>query len=113
MKVLKIKTIKDIVGTANNIIEHLVSQKAMTGFNLLVDHGEGTLSNCAWTPTTKITQGQHFLAVEDYTKIMILLLTHPRVKELEYHEKEHTVTAVFSAPEMQEVDQIENPYEEP
>lgn len=108
---MKIKTVKDIVDAANKIIERLVtdSQKNLAIFNLLVDHEDGTLSNCAWTPTAKLANGKNLLVVEDYTKIMILLLTHPRIKELQYDEPQNTISAIFHAPEMQEVDAIENP----
>jgi len=109
---LKIKTTKDIVIASNTVIGNIVSQAKITVFNLLVDHEEGTISNCMWTPTTKLADGKSFLAVDDYAKIMLLLMTHPRVKDLEYNEKENMISAVFSAPEMQEVDRIERPDED-
>jgi hypothetical protein len=110
---LEIKSVRDIFEASRRIMEYLISQKKLAIFNVLVDHGEGTISNCMWTPTTKLADDKSFLAVEDYAKIMVLLLTHPKVKELEYNEKEHMITAVvFAAPEMQELDRIENPEEE-
>lgn len=110
---MKIKTAKDIVEASNMIIGNIVSQNKITIFNLVVDHGEGTMSSCAWTPTTKVAEHQSFLAVEDYSKIMILLMTHPRIKSLEYDEKDHMISAIFSAaPEIQEVERIEHPDEE-
>lgn len=113
MILLKIKTVKDVVEASNKIIEDLVANKRLTVFNLLVDHGEGTMSNCTWTPTSKVSAGQSFLAVEDYAKIMILLLTHSRIKDLEYDEKNHAVTAVFfGGPEIEEANRLENPEEE-
>ena len=109
---MKIKTVKDIVDVANKVFESLVAdpQKKLTIFNLLVDHGEGTISNCTWTPTAKLADGHSFLAVEDYTKIMILLLTHPRIKDLDYDETQHMISAVLEAPEMQEIDEMIEKY---
>jgi len=54
-------------------------------------------------------KAESFLAVEDYTKLLILLLGHPKVRNLEYDEKNHCIMAVFIAPEMQEVDRLEHP----
>jgi len=64
--------------------------------------------------TNELPKGkaQSFLAVEDYTKLLILLLEHPKVQNLEYDEKNNAVTAIFVAPEMQEVDRLEHPGEE-
>ena len=68
VKDTKIKTIKDIVEASNKIIGNIVSEKKLTRFCLTVDHEEGTISSCAWTPilATATRRGQ-FLAVEDYT----------------------------------------------
>lgn len=106
---MKIKTLKDIVGASQKIMECFIGKKRAATFNLVVDHGEGTASNCAWTPACKVSPGQSFLAVEDYDKIMVLLLTHPRIKNLEYDEKDNVVSAWFSAPEIEEIQRIENP----
>jgi hypothetical protein len=103
---MKITTVKDVVEASNKILESLVSLRKLVIFNLLVDHGEGIVSNCMWTPTAKVAEHQNFMAVEDYTKIMLLLLNHPKIKNLEYDEKEQAITALFLAPEMQEVDRI-------
>jgi hypothetical protein len=106
---MKIKTVKDAVEASNKILEDLVAHQKLTAFNLMVDHGEGTISNCAWTPTSTLADKKNFLAVEDYVKTIVLLLTHPRIKDIEYDEKNHAVTAVFTAPEMEEVDRLEHP----
>jgi len=110
---LKIKTVEDAVAASNNILANLVSNAAhkLTEFNLLVDEGEGNMTNIAWTPTSQLADGKNFLMVEDYIKTIILLLTHPRITDIEYNEKEHVITAVFWAPEIGKL-QTENPYEE-
>lgn len=105
---MKIKSTKDIVEVSNRVIELLVIHKKLAIFNLLVDHGDGTLSNCTWTPTAKVAENQSFLAAEDYSKIIVLLATHPRIKDLEYDEKQNAVTAVFHAPEMEDIRRYEN-----
>ena len=107
---MKIKTVKDVVEASNKILGHLVGEQKLAIFNLLVDDGDGNISSCAWTPTSKLADGESFLAVEDYAKIIVLLLTHPRIKDLEYDEKNHQVTAVFwGSPELEELHQLENP----
>jgi len=83
---VKIKTVKDVVEVSNKIIGHLVGDKKLAVFNILVDDEEGNVSNCTWTPTSKLADGNSFLAVEDYAKTIIILLTHPRIKGLEYDE---------------------------
>jgi len=130
----KIKTVKDVVDVSNKIIGELVSHEKLTAFILSVDHEDGTLSTCAFTPVSKISatfartepegtergyyyknlpnKAESFLAVEDYTKIMLLLLGHPKIRNLEYYEKDNSVMAIFVAPEMQEVDRLEHPGEE-
>lgn len=110
MKETKIKNVKDVVEASKKIIGHIISDNVETIFNLIVDHGEGTISYCAWTPTTRIKPGpQRFLAVEDYSKTLLLLLLHPRISNLEYDEKQHMISAVFLAPELEEINHIENP----
>ena len=107
---VKIKTVKDVVEASNKIFGHLVGEQKLAIFNLLVDDGDGNISSCAWTPTSKLADGKPFPAVEDYAKIIVLLLTHPRIKDLEYDEKNHQVTAVFwGSPELEELHQLENP----
>jgi hypothetical protein len=105
---MKIKSVKDAVFVSNKIIEALVTERKLTQFMLNVDHGDGEVSSCSVNPTGKAKQGQSFLATGDYTKILVLLLTHPRVKNIEYDERRQTVFAWFSAPEMEEVEQLEH-----
>lgn len=106
---LKIKTLEDINEASHKIIEALVSKQKVAIFNLLVDHQEGTVSNCAWTPATQTGSNQKFLAVEDYGTIMLLLLKHPKITELEYDEEKNEINAIFAAPELEEMNQLENP----
>jgi len=85
--------------------------RIITPFTILVDHGEGTISQCTWTPTGAVgaptSIAGAFLAVEDYEKIMVMLLTHPKIKDLEFDGQ--MITAVFLAPEMDEIQRLENP----
>ena len=110
---MKIVTIKDAVGASNKIIGNLVAHRKLTEFTLLVDEGDGGTSQCTFVPFGQVSTHETFCAVEDYTKLIVLLLTHPKIKDLEYDEEKNVVTGVLNVPdEMQEVDQIENPERE-
>jgi hypothetical protein len=105
---LKIKTLEDILAVSNMIIGRLVATGKVTTFNLLVDHGEGTISNASFTPACDIGKGKCFLAVTDYSKLLLLLQLHPRISELTYDDKEGMITALFKADEMQTIEELEH-----
>lgn len=42
--------------------------------------------------------------------MMLLLLKHPYVKDVQYNELGNFVSAVFSCSDMQEIDHLDNPY---
>lgn len=90
------------------IIGKFVATGKEVTFNLLVDHGEGTISDAAWTPACAVGKDRKFLAVGDYSKILLLLQTHPRISELEYDDTKGMVTAVFKAEEMQTLNELES-----
>ena len=107
---MKIKTLKDVHAAAQLILGDLVARKVVPYFNLLVDHGDGVLSNCMFSPATNITAGQNFMAVDDHEKVLVLLLKHPAVKDLEYREKDHMISGIFNCPEMLKLNELEEPY---
>lgn len=109
---MEIKTLQDIIDVSNKVIGKLVVKKGIATFGLVVDHGDGSLSNCAWTPAVAVGENQKFLAVEDYEKIMLMLQLHSRISHLSYNEKENLITAVFNAPELEQIRKLENPSEE-
>lgn len=111
---MKIKTVKDVHDAADKIIGDMVTHQRVAYFTLLVDHGEGTVTNLMFacdTPLPKKKDGapQRFVAVEDYAKLMLLLLKHPQVNDLEYDEKRGLIGAVFCCPEAQELDRLDHP----
>lgn len=113
---MKIKTVQDVHAAADLIIGSLATQRQTTYFSLLVDHGDGTLSNLMFScatplPMKKGEMPQSFVAVDDYAKLMLLLLKHPQIQDLEYDEEKGLVGAVFICPEMQEMDRFEGGFE--
>jgi hypothetical protein len=59
-------------------------------------------SSLFFTPIAPVEEGGRWVWVSfppfDYEKLLVLLLTHPRVSEVEYDEEEGVVYAVFDAP---------------
>ena len=107
---MKIKTLKDVHAANELIMADLVTRKVVPYFNLLVDHNDGTISNCMFSPSTQIKPGQSFMAVGDYETVLVLLLTHPDVKDLEYSQKDHMISGIFNCPEMLKLNEMDKPY---
>lgn len=108
---MKIDSVAAARQASDRILEKLVAGQGVAYFNLLVDEGDGVVSSCMFTPavpvsgsTLKATNQSlppgEFLAVDDYLKIMLLLLNHPKVLSLEYNEKENAVTATVTEIEL-------------
>ena len=55
-------------------------------------------SSCHFTPVVR-EEKEYWLFIGDYKKILVILLTHPRVKDLEFDEEEGCVKANFDVPE--------------
>lgn len=97
----KIQNIKDVREVGNVIIGKLV-KGSLAYFNLIVADLTGDVSNAFFTPTSKISEKKSMIFVSDYEKVMMLLLSHPKVSDLEYNEEENAVTAVFNNPYIEE-----------
>ncbi len=111
---MKIKTVKDVHEAGAHIIGEMVRTGKVAYFSLVVDHNDGTLSNLMFACDTPLPREegkgpQRFVAVDDYAKLMLLLLKHPQVKDLEYDEKRNLIGAVFTCAEMEELDRLDNP----
>lgn len=101
----EIKTVQDIIDAGHEIIGHLVQGK-MTYFNLLVEEEAGS-SACFFTPASQLQDtGKHMIMVEDYEKILMVLLSHPDIESLEYDPERNMVTAIFKNPYAKEYRQL-------
>lgn len=97
---VKIKTAKDVKSVSNKIVGQLVKGN-LTYFNIVVAESN-IFSNCFFTPTTEIEGKQkRMIFVGDYEKILYMLLSHPKISDIDYNPSRNMVSAVF-----------ENPYEE-
>ena len=65
------------------------------------------ISSCQFTPVVLEGKNQ-YMFIDDYEKILVILLTHPKVKDLEFNEKEGCITADFEVP----LEYLEDEWEE-
>jgi hypothetical protein len=104
---MKIKTIKDAKKVADNCIELLVSNKSVAYFNLLVSNLTGEISNCYFSPVSPIrAEAKNMIFVQDIEKLLKMLLSHPKISELEYDPQENMISASFQDESEPEEEQI-------
>lgn len=102
----KISSVKDLKAVAETIIEKLVGG-SLAYFNLTVADSTG-FSQCFFTPTSEIRgKKQTMCFVGDYEKVMALLMSHPKVSDIQYDLKENAVLAIFENPYQEELDSRE------
>lgn len=94
----KIESVKDVKEVANVIIGKLVKGK-LAYFNLVVSDSTG-FSHAFFSPATETSEGKNkkMIFVGDYEKLMMLLLSHPKISQVQYDEEENAVSAVFDNP---------------
>ena len=97
----KIQNLEDVKTVSQMIMRRLVVEKNLCYFNIVV--GEvGGFSQCFFTPTTQIHEGKEtrykpkMIFVGDYDKLMMLLMSHPNISDLEYDVEENMITACFN-----------------
>ena len=97
---VKIKSVEDIRSIQNKIIEQLVLGK-LTYFSLTIGE-EDEFSLCFFTPTSDVSKNQSMIKamimVDDYEKLLKVLLSHPKISDIEYDEKNNVIYAVFESP---------------
>lgn len=92
---MKILNLEDAKTVANICIEKLVTQKNMVYFSVLVLQ-DYSASCCFFSPVTASRKDkQKMVFVDDIEKIVRLLLSHPKISDLEYDLKENMITASF------------------
>jgi len=97
MKMRKIETVQDVREIGNTIIGKMI--KGEVGYFSLVVADSTGYSSCFFTPVSALKgEKGNMIFVQDYEKIMMLLLSHPKISEMEYDENENVVYAVFHNP---------------
>lgn len=94
---MKIKDVHDAQIVGNLCTAKLVMEKKLVYFNILVCQ-EDAASNCYFSPVSQAPQlgkKQKMIFVEDIEKMIRLLLSHPKVSDLEYDKKENVISATF------------------
>jgi hypothetical protein len=92
---MKIKDVADARKVADQCIEKLVAEQSLVYFSILFAQ-EYSASNCFFSPTSDLRgEGKKMLFVDDIEKVIKLLLSHPKVSDLEYDEKENMISATF------------------
>ncbi len=99
-----INDLKDIKQVGDIIIGNLIEGK-VTSFYLIVKEPSG-FGYCSFTPFAN-TQNEKFMCVDDYKKVMMLLLSHPCVKQLSFDPKNNVVNAFFDNPYCEEWEELE------
>ena len=94
MKITK-KNYKKVLGK----ILTEIAEKGRTVYFSIAYWEFDTISPCYFTPIAPLRKGDYCLFPDDYEKILVILLTHPRIKEVVYNEKEGCIMASFETPE--------------
>ena len=97
----KIENVQDIIEVEPLIIGQLVKGK-LTYFNLVVEE-ESATSNCYFTPTSQLQKTEkRMIMVDDYAKVLMALLSHPYIEDLEYDQEANMIFGVFKNPYAEE-----------
>ncbi len=92
---MRIKTVDDAKKVAHECIEKLV--KGNVVYYHLYVASEYSGSDCYFSPISSSRKGQQkMIFVDDIEKVIRLLLSHPKVEDLRYYEKENMISAVFN-----------------
>lgn len=94
---MKIETIRDIIEVTDLILEKLIGQKNLAVLTLLVTDEAG-FSQCFFTPTSQIGPAKSFIQVGDYEKVLMMMLAHPHIEELEYDPDQNMISGLFKNP---------------
>ena len=92
MKVTK-ENLKKVI---EKILNKVVTEGNLVYFNIGYWDSSG-ISPCHFSPV--VPHKARYVFVDDYEKILVMLLTHPNIKDIEYNEKEGCISAFFEVPE--------------
>ena len=83
------------------MIEKTVLEDLMRGhvtyFSVTVADPYG-FSSCFFTPISKDKEHERMMFVGDYEKIVRILLSHPKIRHVEYAREDHVIQAMFDDP---------------
>jgi len=96
-KVYAIASVEDFKRIENQVMGAFIVNRRLTYFALVVADDSG-FSNCYFTPTSQTREKEMVLFVGDYEKIVRLLLSHPKVRHIEYDPEGPCISAVFEDP---------------
>jgi len=99
-KVYAIASVKDFEQVEGKILGDLLRGR-LTYFALTVADATG-FSSCFFSPAAPLKKGQSSLFVGDWGRIVKLLLSHPKVRHIEYDPEEPAISAVFEDPYAEE-----------
>ena len=106
MAFIKIKILEDMKKVSHQILEKVVKGN-ICYFNLIVCELD-MASSAFFTPTAPIRgENKRFLGVDDYEKLIMLLLSNPNCKDLAYNPKENCIIANFFNPFSEELRKME------
>ena len=93
---MKIKDVLDAKKVQHLCMEKLVGEKSLVYFSISVDQ-DGDVSSCFFSPVSESrgANKQKMFFVDDIEKLIRLLLSHPKVSDLEYIEEENMIYATF------------------
>jgi len=89
-------TKKNLDKIVKKILKKVVEEGRLVYFNIGY-WDSGGVSPCHFSPV--VPHKSRIIFVDDYEKILVMLLSHPKVREIEYDEKEGCVSAFFDVPE--------------
>ena len=107
-KVYAIARPEDFQKIEERILGDLVKGR-LTYFALTVADLSG-FSSCFFSPAAPLKRKQDTLFVQDYGKIVRLLLSHPKIRHIEYDPEEPAISAVFDDP-FEEENRVDEHYD--
>jgi len=103
--------LEDVMEVAKDCTRFLIEKKRPVYFNIAFWAAD-EVSSLYFAPVAPMEKDGGWTWVSfppfDYEKLLMLLLTHPRVSEVEYDDKEGAIYAIFNAP----LDALERAYGE-
>ena len=95
-KVIALARPQDYELIEKTVLEDLIHGYT-TYFSVTVAH-DTTFSSCFFTPISKDKEHRAMMFVGDYEKVVRILLSHPKIRHVEYTRKEHVIHAIFDDP---------------
>lgn len=95
-KVIALARPQDYEMIEKAVLEDLIHGHT-TYFALTVMDPSG-FSSCFFTPISRDPDHQAMMFVGDYEKVVRILLSHPKIRHVEYSPEDHVIQAIFDDP---------------